>query len=168
MFGLFKNKNASVPSGYPAYTAEDFARHFGVSAVISRQLAMDYIELLRFDKRGTFSSIVFSSGRNLHLMSQALGTRYEVDKPTAAGISRFLANIATAYDGQAKLRDLGVKKCTWVVSTCGGAPADPNKVHMELAGQHYDPAVGLETAGSYLLPGTAIGCTCISRPNLPI
>jgi len=154
----------SVPSGYPAYSANDFEMRFKVTPEQSLQLAKDYLSLVQFDEESDFGNLVFAAGRDLHSLAQAVLERYKLKKRQAATVSRFFANISTARNGQVRNRELGISKCIWVVSTCGLREGDCNASHVLLAGQQFDPATGLRTEDGYLLPGVAIDCTCTGKP----
>lgn len=159
---LFGRKQKSdpavlVPSGYWLYAAADLKEHFNITPEQADLLANDYATLLRFNEKDEFTCLVLDAGRDLHKLSQALMTRYAMNKKQAAGVPAFLANVAGAWQNQRRLRDLGISKCIWM------APVD----HSDLDGQPYDPAVGLKTAEGYLLPGVTLGCKCTSRSVIP-
>ncbi|HEY8220139.1 MAG TPA: hypothetical protein VIF86_08555 [Methylobacter sp.] len=162
-----KEKAKVVPSGYPAYTAKDFEERLKVFPEQALQIAKDYLFLLQFDKSSEFGRLVFSAGRDLHSLAQAVTARYKLEKKQAAAVSRFFANVATARSEQSRKRDLGISKCIWVATTCGLRKEDKNASHAVLSGQQFDPELGLHTEDGYLLPGVAIDCTCIAKSIIP-
>ena len=162
-----KEKVESIPSGYPSYAAKIFEERLKLTQEQSVQIAKDYLSLLQFDKGNDFVGLVLNVERDLYSLTQAIIARYGLDKKQAAAASLFFANVATARKDQLRKRDLGISSCIWMASTCGLKKGDPNASHRLLSGQHFDPQVGIRTEEGYLLPGVAIGCTCIAKSVIP-
>ncbi|MHB1016080.1 MAG: hypothetical protein ACYC2W_12490 [Desulfurivibrionaceae bacterium] len=131
------------------------------------QIAKDYLSLVQFDEASEFGRLVFSAGRDLYSLAQAVTARYKLEKKQAAAVSRFFANVATTRSEQSRKRDLGISKCIWVATTCGSRKGDQNASHALLSGQQFDSELGLHTEDGYLLPGVAIDCTCIAKSIIP-
>ncbi|HUX90137.1 MAG TPA: hypothetical protein VMV48_05550 [Gallionellaceae bacterium] len=165
---IFRKEKAVVaPSGYPSYTAKDFEERLKVLPEQSLQMAKDYLSLVQFDETNEFGRLVLSAGRDLHSLAQAVTARYKLEKKQAAAVSHFFANVATTRKEQARKRDLGIAKSIWVATTCGLRKGDPNASHALLSGQQFDADLGILTEEGYLLPGVAIGCTCIAKSIIP-
>lgn len=151
--------NAALgPSGYKTYTAAEFEAHFTVTPEQSEQIAKDYATLIRFNEEDELTRIVFDAGRDLHQLSQALITRYDLNKKQVAGLPLFFANVAGARKEQNRHQGLGIRKCTWLAT---------DDQHAELAGKEYDPSIGIKTPEGYLLPGVTLGCKCVARAVIP-
>ena len=164
---LGRGKSIAVPSGYVPYSANEFLERFGIASEAAQILAADYQSILGIKEPNDFSGLVFSAKRDLHRISVAIESRYDLDRSTAARVAGFVANVGMAHAQQRRQVELGIIQCRWLVSTCGTTLGDPNVLHAELLGKLYDPSRGLSMGGKYLLPGVAIGCTCIGKPILP-
>jgi hypothetical protein len=165
---IFRKQKAEVVlSGYPSYTAKDFEERLKVLPEQSLQIAKDYLSLVKSDVTNEFGRLVFDAGRDLNSLAQAVTARYKLEKKQAAAVSLFFANVATVRNEQSRKRSLGISKCIWVTTTCGLRKGDQNASHALLSGQQFDPVLGLYTEDGYLLPGVAIGCTCIAKSIIP-
>lgn len=162
-----KEKILLVSNGYPSYTAKEFEERLKVLPEQSVQMVKDYLSLVQLDNNNEFCRLVFSAGRDLHLLAMAVTARYKLEKKQAAAITHFFANIATTRKEQARKHDLGISKCIWVTTTCGLKKGDPNASHALLSGQLFDVNQGIRTEEGYLLPGVAIGCTCTAKSIIP-
>lgn len=131
------------------------------------RLADGYLELIQFDRRSEAGTMVFGAGRDLGSLSKAIEARYGVGRRTAQDICRFFANVATVRANQLRQQQLGIVSAKWTATTCGLKKGSPHAGHRALSGRKFDLSTGLLVDGRYLLPGSAIGCTCIARAIIP-
>ena len=116
-------------------------------------------EYFDFIFKAALQSIV--SGRDLHVLYNALITVDGMTKSRASTIALELNNKATALmEGESRAA-IGITHASWLYSgaPCGDADAE----HRAANGKVYRISEGLFIAGKWTSPGRASGCRCVSK-----
>lgn len=118
-----------------------------------------------------------ATGNDLSQISKDLQAQFGVSKRRASLIARHQTSSANATLTRARQLSLGLTRAVWVHSHAGKVPrrthaeAGREKIEFDLATGWWDPEAkrkkGGGFEGAYILPGTLIGCRCVSRVIIP-
>jgi uncharacterized protein with gpF-like domain len=106
----------------------------------------------------------YTSGKDLHTMTNELQSRYKVTRDRAALISRDQSAKATSSLHTARQLEIGITRAIWKHSSAGKVPRQD---HVAANGKEYDVAEGCYISGEYIKPGQLINCRCTCKSILP-
>lgn len=152
-------KEPAAPIGFVAYTAADFKEYFGVSDEVAAQIALDYSDLLAFDKTSGFGAKLRAAPRDSNLAHELYRDRYAAPAHIVSGVRMFFMLVAIAREEQLRAQHLKIKKSEWMDSHAVVPPCHPG-----MDGKQFNPLKGARFKSQYVLPGVTLGCKCTSRP----
>jgi SPP1 gp7 family putative phage head morphogenesis protein len=138
------------------------AMHDALTATTAENVAL--IKSIPAEHLKNIEGDVFRSvqaGRDLGTLARTLTETYGVTKRRAALIARDQNNKATATITHTRQQELGIKQAKWLHSAGGKRPRPS---HVANSGKLYDVATGWfdPDMGTWLRPGEAISCRCVS------
>lgn len=108
----------------------------------------------------------YSTGRDLHKMTQELKELYPKAADRAETIARDQSNKANATITRARQMELGITEGIWMHSSAGKVPR-PSHVQAGKDKRRFNLAEGCLIEGEHILPGQKINCRCSWRAVLP-
>jgi hypothetical protein len=154
-------------AGFIRYGVDSLVNLLGLEEVLASRVEADLADLLDENSGTDFSRSVMAFGSDRYALGQYLCERYGMALKEALPTIQHVGSVSLAITRQADHARLGIEWAEWLVGACGRSRRTAhNASHLAAAGQRYRTSEGLLLDGRTVLPGAAIGCTCMGAPEI--